>query len=147
MTEEIWKPVPSIPQLEASSLGRVRPVERVYTMPNGGERKTRPVGTFGSITKASKLATHTYRTTYYRGVGNVKIHRAVCEAFHGPAPFDGAVVMHLDEDAHNNKPDNLRWGTQKENLNMPKFRAYCSDRPHPRWGSRQLTEEETWVVS
>ncbi|WP_413716185.1 HNH endonuclease signature motif containing protein [Sphingobium sp. B1D7B] len=56
--------------------------------------------------------------------GNIKIHQAVCEAFHGPKPFPRAVVIHLDEDAHNNRPENLKWGTQKENLNMPKFKAW-----------------------
>jgi len=60
--------------------------------------------------------------------GNMKIHRIVCEAFHGLAPFDRAVVLHLDENALNNKPENLRWGTQKENLNMPKFIEYCKSR-------------------
>lgn len=63
-----------------------------------------------------------------RKFGNIKIHRAVCEAFHGVAPFPRAVVIHLDDDATNNKPDNLRWGTQKENLNMPGFIAYCKSR-------------------
>ena len=56
--------------------------------------------------------------------GNIKIHQAVCEAFHGPKPFPEAVVIHLDEDGHNNRPENLKWGTQKENLNMPKFKAW-----------------------
>ena len=36
--------------------------------------------------------------------------------------------MHLDENARNNKPENLRWGTQKENLNAPGFIAYCKSR-------------------
>lgn len=63
-----------------------------------------------------------------RSFGNMKIHRLVCEAFHGVPPFPKAVVIHLDEDATNNKPENLRWGTQKENLNMPGFIAYCKTR-------------------
>ena len=54
--------------------------------------------------------------------GNIKIHRLVCEAFHGIAPFDRAVVL------LNNRPENLRWGTQKENLNMPNFIKYCKSR-------------------
>lgn len=63
-----------------------------------------------------------------RTFGNMKIHRLVCEAFHGAPPFAKAVVIHLDENAMNNKPENLRWGTQKENLNMPGFIAYCKTR-------------------
>lgn len=60
--------------------------------------------------------------------GNVKIHRLVCEAFHGPPPFPNAVVIHFNENALDNRPENLRWGTQKENLNMPGFIAYCKSR-------------------
>lgn len=65
---------------------------------------------------------------YSRKFGNLKVHRLVCEAFHGAAPEDGMVVIHLDEDATNNRPENLKWGTQKENLNMPGFIAYCKSR-------------------
>ena len=61
-------------------------------------------------------------------LGNMKIHRLVCEAFHGLALFERAIVIHIDENACNNKPENLRWGTQKENLNMPKFIEYCKSR-------------------
>jgi hypothetical protein len=57
-----------------------------------------------------------------------KIARLVAEAFHGPPPFDDAVAMHLDENAANNRPENIRWGTQKENLNAEGFLAYCRDR-------------------
>lgn len=42
--------------------------------------------------------------------------------------FDNAVVIHLDENAHNNRPENLKWGTQKENLNMPKYIADLKSR-------------------
>ena len=97
-------------------------------MPNGGMRKTQPVPTYGVKTRASKAARHEYMGIMNKHLGNMKVHRLVCEAFHGPAPFAGAVVIHLDEDATNNRPENLRWGTQKENLNMPGFIAYCKAR-------------------
>jgi hypothetical protein len=64
---------------------------------------------------------------YYRGK-NYRVSVLVCEAFHGPKPFPSAVAMHLDEDATNNRADNLRWGTQKENLRMPGLIAYCRSR-------------------
>ena len=57
-----------------------------------------------------------------------KVARLVCEAFHGPAPADKPVCMHMDEDSRNNKPGNLQWGTQKENLNAPGFVRYCRNR-------------------
>lgn len=63
-----------------------------------------------------------------RGKKTLKVSRVVCEAFHGSAPDSRPVCMHLDENSRNNKPENLAWGTQKENLNMPKFIAYCHGR-------------------
>lgn len=53
-----------------------------------------------------------------------KVARLICEAFHGPPPFPGAVCMHLDEDSRNNRADNLAWGTQRENMNFPKIKEW-----------------------
>lgn len=125
---EIWLPVPSVPGLMASSLGRVLLPVVEYVMPSGGIRRTTPSPTYGYKTKASNTARHAYMGLANRRLGNLKIHRLVCEAFHGAPPFKRAVVLHLDEDATNNRPENLRWGTQKENMNMPGFVAYCKAR-------------------
>lgn len=56
------------------------------------------------------------------------VARLVCLAFHGPPPEGKPYCLHKDENARNNKPDNLKWGTQKENLNAPGFIAYCKGR-------------------
>ena len=63
-----------------------------------------------------------------KGFKTQKVARLVCEAFNGPVPFEGAVCMHVDENARNNRPTNLAWGTQKENLNAPGFLEYCRNR-------------------
>lgn len=81
----------------------------------------------GCKVKSQKSAKHVYYGIVYRRK-NYKVHRLVCEAFHGPAPEGKNIVIHLDEDALNNRPENLKWGTQKENLNMPKFIEYCKGR-------------------
>lgn len=125
---EHWKPVPSKPGITASSLGRIKLPDSVSKMPFGGMREYKPQPTYGTKTRASKTARHEYMGLYNKKFGNMKIHRLVCEAFYGLAPFKRAVVIHIDEDATNNKPENLRWGTQKENLNMPKFIEYCKSR-------------------
>jgi hypothetical protein len=126
--KEKWLSVPSKPEIKVSSLGRVLLPARKALMPRGNIRiySTKPI--FGVKTKASKTARHQYYGISSRFFGNMKVHRLVCEAFHGPAPFDRAVVIHIDENALNNRPENLRWGTQKENLNMPGFIAYCKSR-------------------
>lgn len=43
------------------------------------------------------------------------VHRLVCMAFHGMPPRPTDQVRHLDGSRDNNKPDNLKWGTQEEN--------------------------------
>ena len=46
---------------------------------------------------------------------NRPVHSLVCEAFHGSKPSENHEVRHLDGDRLNNHPDNLCWGTRKEN--------------------------------
>jgi len=128
MEGEVWLPVPSKPEFMASSLGRIKLPAKIGQMPYGGTRIYDPKPTFGNKTRASKTARHEYMNVCSYRFGNIKVHRVVCEAFHGPAPFPRAVVIHLDEDATNNRAENLRWGTQKENLNAPGFIAYCKAR-------------------
>lgn len=46
---------------------------------------------------------------------NHRVHKLVLETFYGPAPFDGAVIMHNDGNPENNRIKNIRWGTPFEN--------------------------------
>jgi hypothetical protein len=48
-----------------------------------------------------------------------RVHRLVCEAFHG-VPEKGMTCSHLDGNAFNNRPDNLKWETFKINLSRKK---------------------------
>jgi hypothetical protein len=125
---EEWRPSISYPGVMASSLGRILLPQREARMPAGNIRTYTPKPTYGVVTSANKTAKHTYRGLQNRFYGNMKIHRIICEAFHGPRPFEKAVVIHIDEDAHNNAAANLKWGTQKENLNCPGFLAYRRSR-------------------
>ena len=127
MSDEIWKPVPSVDGVLASSWGRILLPTSEALMPKGGTRTYVPKPTIGSISRSKTGARHIYRNIFNRKLGNLKVHRLVCEAFHGPCP-PGMEVLHLDENGLNNRPENLRWGTRKENLNMPKFKAYCRSR-------------------
>lgn len=49
------------------------------------------------------------------GGKNVKVHRLVCEAFHGPEPAGRPQVAHLDGSKDNNTPENLEWVSAAEN--------------------------------
>jgi hypothetical protein len=122
MTGEIWRDVPSVPGILVSSEGRIMYAPHREPMPNGGTRSYGGQPTFGVWNKTDgRFITVIHGHTH-------KIHQLIAEAFHGPARFVGAVVMHVDENAANNRADNVRWGTQKENLNADGFIAYCRSR-------------------
>jgi acylphosphatase len=77
-------------------------------MPRGGTRCYGGQPTFGVWNKQDGRFIIVINGTTY------KLHQLIAEAFHGPRPFPDAVVMHVDENAANNRPSNLKWGTQKE---------------------------------
>ena len=141
------RPVPAIVGALAREDGMIKLPAAQATMPNGGVRGYSTKWRRGIKGRASKTARHERYTLFYRG-RNYKVHRLVCEAFYGPPPFPKAVVLHLDENALNNAKDNLRWGTQKENLNMPNFISYCKSRtgennPYIKGRKAQRTRRDT----
>ena len=54
----------------------------------------------------------------YLGIGSFYIHRAVAELF-VPNPENKPCVDHINTDPLDNRADNLRWVTAKENCNNP----------------------------
>ena len=127
MPMENIRDIQSIPGALARDDGMIKLPESMGKTRGGGSRLYQTKWVRGVIRRSSKGARHEYYGILYRGK-NYKIHRLVCEAFHGPAPFEGSVVLHLNEKATDNRPENLRWGTQKENLNAPGFLEYCKSR-------------------
>ena len=121
-------PVPSMSGVMASSHGRILLPDYETPMPKGGSRVICYKPTHGTQVRSKKGKSYIRMQCYSRRWGNIKVHRVVCEAFHGPAPSPSSIVMHINEDATDNRPENLKWGTQKENLNAPGFIAYCRSR-------------------
>ncbi|KAB7765365.1 hypothetical protein CEK68_11725 [Xanthomonas sp. LMG 12461] len=136
-TKEIWRVVPSVPELLASSEGRIMVIP--YRKPLARGSGCRPYG--GTPMRG---AWDGVRYIYQFRGRNYKVARLVCEAFKGLPTEERNVCMHLDENARNNRPDNLEWGTQKENLNAPGFLRYCRSRLGDRSpfiiGKRKRTE-------
>lgn len=125
---EEWRDIPSVPQMQASSFGRVR--LKPYTTANG-RHYANPKPRLGSEQKAAsgRPGIPKRRLIYILGLRKCfNVARLVCEAFHGPQPSDKPVVLHVGEDPSNNRPENLRWGTQRENLNMPKVIEFFRSR-------------------
>jgi len=96
---EVWRTHPSISNMEASNLGRLRTTH--YYNPRMDQR-TKHGYLFVATQRRGKF-TFTY------------VHTAVCSAFHGPRPSAKHVVRHLDGNPHNNEPVNLAWGTVAQN--------------------------------
>lgn len=100
---EQWKQVEGFPY-EVSDAGHVRRTE-------GGSN-----GTYvGRVLKGyiDKNGYTVVRLSRHGQVYDRKVHRLVCEAFHGPSELPE--VRHLDGDPGNNTPGNLSWGTTQQN--------------------------------
>ena len=107
MVPEAWKPVVGYEGVyEVSEHGSVRRVRsgagatsgrvlKLIAMPSGHLRV--------------KLSDYTRRE-------DRMVHRLVHEAFGPPAPSTDSYVLHNDGDPTNNSKENLRWGTQADNI-------------------------------
>jgi len=114
MEIEVWKDIDGYSGVyQVSSLGRVRTVED----PNP-KRKDRCRKEHIHVGGLSGKKYGKYRFILLRKngkVGKFSIHRLVAQAFI-PNPENKLQIDHIDGDKLNNKVDNLRWVTGKENV-------------------------------
>lgn len=104
MNEE-WKPISWAQRYEVSSLGAVRSLEGLDAA--GRPRKGKRLVPFRNGKKG-------YMAVDIQG-RRVKVHRLVCEAFHGAAPAGKPQVNHLDGNRAHNASHNLEWCDQSHN--------------------------------
>jgi hypothetical protein len=98
--DEQWKPVPNYDGYEVSSHGRVRSSKR---------------GSWRILKPGTNRDGYRYVILFLGGTGkHAHICRLVAMAWHGE-PKPGQVVRHLDGSRDNDVPENLQWGTLKEN--------------------------------
>lgn len=66
---------------------------------------------------------------------NIKFHRLVAEAYI-PNPDNLPVVMHLNDNPLDNRVENLKWGTQKDNVHdaISKGRLKLKGKENPMYG-------------
>lgn len=109
---EKWKPIPEFDGYEASNAGRIRSVGRWmahHRYPSKlmwwKEKILKP---------GSQMSGHLFVTLPPQRA--YRVHRLVALTWIGPPPFDGAMVLHRDDDPSNNNYANLKWGTQRENM-------------------------------
>lgn len=101
---EIWKPIEKYPDYMVSNQGRVK------SLKNGKEKvlkccKYKDEYLSINLCKNGKQKLH-------------KIHRLVAEAFI-PNPDNKPCIDHINTIKNDNRVDNLRWVTNKENSNNP----------------------------
>ncbi|MGP5931496.1 NUMOD4 domain-containing protein [Corynebacterium glyciniphilum] len=108
---EEWRTYPRCPIYEASSLGRIRSIDRVATLPNGFKRKYK-----GKILQPSRSKTGhlSVRLSHAGEGGTKKVHSIVIESF-DRLRMPGEVVRHLNDDPTDNRIENLAFGSQKDN--------------------------------
>lgn len=110
---EAWKPIPGY-KAEASSLGRIR---SFY-----GSKK-------GKIRKLQKGLKGKYqRVQLQRSMNSISVHRLVALAWHDN-PYNLPVVRHLDDNGLNNRPENLKWDTQSNNIKYGKKGGNARHKP------------------
>lgn len=102
--QEVWRDIPSLNCLyQASSHGRIRSLPRATTRG-------------GVMSQQLNRAGYFYFTPSVDGVVLTRaVAPLVCEAFHGPKPKDKDLAAHGDGFPENNRPENLRWATYREN--------------------------------
>jgi hypothetical protein len=94
-----WKTWDKYPYIAVSNRGEVWDSRR------GTTRKTGISNGYVAFTVGSGRKKHK----------TVRLHRVVCEAFHGPAPQDKPQARHLDGNQLNNHSSNIAWGSQLDN--------------------------------
>lgn len=117
---EIWKPIPGFVGYEASNLGRVRSLDKVvFTRHRGfeGTRLRRGKVLKGTARKKDRYLVVGLAVDTSAGsrIIQVNVHRAVSLAFHG-VPAEGLVVDHINGNKHDNRPENLEYVTNSENV-------------------------------
>lgn len=86
--------------------------------------------------KKSPLNGSDYQAVSIPGVcKGARVHRIVCETFHGKAPAGKNLVNHVDEFKDNNITTNLEWVSPSENL-----KAYYANHPSVKYTRAKISQ-------
>jgi hypothetical protein len=131
---EIWLRIPGYEtHYEASNLGRIRSVERVVVDIKNNRPRTRVFKSKILRPNSNKDGRLSVMLSINGVCKRILISRLVCLTFHGLPPEGKTSVLHYDDVKTNNASENLRWGSQKDNMsdvlrNQGKYSAYIDGR-------------------
>lgn len=108
---EEWRDIPGLPGYKASNLGRIKSLGRLVMRKSGSPLPIK-----------EKILKQCVDSKDYLAVGMSskprRVHILVKLAFSNGRPA-GKVIDHIDSNKHNNLLSNLRFVSQKENMNNP----------------------------
>lgn len=111
MTNEEWRAVVGYEGLyEVSDQGRVRSVPRVIKDRSGRQQRWK-----GKVLALAESGRGKYFSVGLPGGRTAHVHVLVAAAFIGLRP-DGLEVCHGNGDHHDNRAENLRYGTPSDNM-------------------------------
>jgi len=114
-------------------------LNRAYKVSNYGDivnsKTMKPLKQYNMGKKCPMNGTD-YKSVSIIGQKNmIRVHRIVCETFHGTPKGDRTIVEHKDERKNNNAATNLKWVTSAENS-----QAYFSKHTVPRFSSSVVSK-------
>jgi|ERR1035437_1001116 hypothetical protein len=114
---EVWRDIPGyIGYYQASSLGRIRSVDRIIYTRNGQKRSHK--GKVLSQGTSVKTRAGNYKMVVLNN-GTTKVfhsHRIIAKTFLGNHPIGRSEVNHKNSKPGDNRPKNLEWCSKLENI-------------------------------
>lgn len=141
---EEWKDIPGwTGEYQASSLGRIRSLDREITYPNGKLFSRKGKILSGSVNNSGYRAVSLFRNQTEK---RFTVHSLVLMAFVGPRQ-GGMQACHWDGNRLNNRLSNLRWDTVESNhadkkrhgTNRVSRKTHCKD-------GHELSEDNVLIV-
>lgn len=114
--EEEFRIIPEYPMFRVSNLGRVESRLSGEWKPRKLKRINKGAKHGGRIYLGFNVPVGTLPSGGNKTV-TLLIHNEVLKLFVGPRP-PGLNGLHIDDDRDNNTINNLKWGTQSENVSM-----------------------------